>query len=206
MRAEYTSKSLMETDIEKDPIAQFSKWFDEATAAKVIEPNAMSLGTVDTENRPSVRIVLLKEIVNGQFLFFTNYQSDKGIHMAKNPFVSLTFFWAELERQVRISGKATKITDADSIKYFNKRPRGSQIGAWSSPQSSIIEGRGVLEEHERRYSEMFKDQDVPKPDHWGGYGVLPDSIEFWQGRRSRLHDRILYKKEANGWKLVRLAP
>ncbi|MCG8387416.1 MAG: pyridoxamine 5'-phosphate oxidase [Cytophagales bacterium] len=207
IRKEYTRHSLDVMDVDKDPIKQFNTWFDEANTSEVLEVNAMTLATVSDKGLPSARIVLLKGIEDDGFVFYTNYQSDKGKDLAANPVAALTFFWPELERQVCIRGQVEKVSEEKSTEYFQSRPRGSQIGAWTSPQSSIIQDRDVLEKREEQVHEKYKGQEVlPRPKQWGGYSVKPFSIEFWQGRPSRLHDRIVYTKNGNQWKINRLAP
>lgn len=206
IRKEYTKASLDAATIAKDPIQQFNTWFNEAVTATVPEPNAMNLATVNG-GRPASRIVLLKGVENGMFVFYTNYQSSKGKELEQNPACSLTFFWPELERQVRIEGIASRVDAKRSDEYFQSRPRGSQIGAWASPQSSIIDSRVLLEERAKQLEEKFKGQDkLPRPQQWGGYEVNPMLIEFWQGRASRLHDRIVFTKVDDVWKVNRLAP
>lgn len=207
MRREYTQRSLDTRDVSPDPVKQFQQWFDEAVRAQVPEPNAMILSTASPEGRPSARVVLLKGIEEASFVFFTNYESRKGQLMGVNPQVALTFFWVELERQVRIEGTVHKTSDERSIQYFHSRPRGSQIGAWVSSQSQKIADRSVLEQRLQEFTQKFEGQTVPKPPHWGGYAVAPHTIEFWQGRPSRLHDRILYTlREHNYWTIERLSP
>jgi pyridoxamine 5'-phosphate oxidase len=207
LRKDYTQASLDVSDTLPDPIEQFQKWFKEAQDAQVLEPNAMTLSTVSAEGRPVARIVLVKDVDEQGFTFFTNYESRKGKDLEKHSYAALTFYWPELERQVRIEGRVEKVDKAASEKYFNSRPRGSQIGAWASPQSQEIPNRGILETRQRDFVERFERGDVPLPDHWGGYAVKPDHIEFWQGRSSRLHDRIVYQKQASGsWERIRLAP
>jgi pyridoxamine 5'-phosphate oxidase len=207
IRKEYSKSSLDITTIHKNPFSQFSHWFDEAISAKVNEPNAMNLSTVTADGRPSGRMVLLKGIENEKFVFYTNYQSNKGKNLEANPACALTFFWPELERQVRISGVAERTDKETSERYFQSRPRASQIGAWASPQDSIIANREILEarvgEIEKRYEGIEK---LPKPQQWGGYSIDPFEIEFWQGRPNRLHDRILFTKVNNKWQINRLAP
>lgn len=207
LRKEYTKAVLDVNSVLQDPISQFTKWFDEAIAAKVPEPNAMNLATVNENGRPSSRVVLLKGIEDYMFVFYTNYQSRKGKELDNNPACSLTFFWPELERQVRIEGVALRVDEKRSEKYFQSRPRGSQVGAWASPQSTLISDRSLLEERAKQIEEKFKGQEIlPKPNQWGGFEIDPLMIEFWQGRPSRLHDRILYTKDDGVWKINRLAP
>jgi pyridoxamine 5'-phosphate oxidase len=207
IRKDYSKAALDIKNVSQDPISQFTKWFDEAIAAKVPEPNAMNLATINENGRPASRIVLLKGVEDHKFVFYTNYQSRKGKELDRNPACSLTFFWPELERQVRIEGVASRIDEKRSEKYFQSRPRGSQIGAWASPQSTLISDRSLLEERAKQIEAKFKGQDVlPKPNQWGGYEIDPLMIEFWQGRQSRLHDRILYTKDDGVWKINRLAP
>jgi pyridoxamine 5'-phosphate oxidase len=207
IRKEYSKATLDTTNVSSDPIHQFTKWFDEALEAKVLEPNAMSLATVSSDNRPSCRIVLLKGIEENKFLFYTNYQSHKGKELENNPVCALTFFWPELERQVRIEGVASRVSENKSIEYFRSRPIGSQVSAWASPQSAIIENRIILEDRARQIEKRFEGEKVlPKPQQWGGYEVDPLLIEFWQGRESRLHDRLEYVRIDGSWKIHRLAP
>lgn len=206
IRKEYSKASLDASTLPKDPVLQFNLWFDEALTAKVLEPNAMNLATVNG-GRPASRIVLLKGVENGMFIFYTNYQSHKGKELEQNPACSLTFFWPELERQIRIEGLAARIDAKRSDEYFQSRPRESQIGAWASPQSSVINERSLLDERVKQIEEKFKGLDrLPRPHQWGGYEIAPMKIEFWQGRPSRLHDRILYIKVDAGWDISRLAP
>lgn len=205
LRINYLSNELLEKNVCSDPIEQFGIWFKDAKDSGIREPNAMVLSTI-RGNKPSSRVVLLKGYDDQGFTFFTNYLSDKGIQMAETPFVSLNFFWDILERQVRLEGTVEKLTEKDSDEYFWSRPRGSQIGAWVSNQSSVIESREVLEEKLKHYTDKFKDSEIiPRPPYWGGYLVRPDSMEFWQGRTSRLHDRLLYNREDKGWKISRLS-
>jgi pyridoxamine 5'-phosphate oxidase len=207
LRKEYSKARLDIDSINTDPIQQFIAWFKDAQQAEAAEPNAMNLATVNEHGRPTARVVLLKGVENGKFVFFTNYQSPKGKDLDKTPACALTFYWSELERQVRIEGIVTRIDSARSEEYFRSRPRGSQIGAWASPQSAVIEERNLLEERVKQIEERFKGQEIlPKPNQWGGYEVEPLMFEFWQGRESRLHDRILYTKEDNAWIINRLAP
>jgi pyridoxamine 5'-phosphate oxidase len=207
IRKEYSQGSLDIKNVSKDPIIQFGKWFDEAVRSNALEPTAMTLATISETGKPSARIVLLKGIANGQLYFYTNYQSQKGRELDQNPACALTFFWPELERQVRISGIAQRATAEESDQYFQSRPRGSQIGAWASPQSVVIKDRAILEERAKELEKKFgNDKVLPRPKQWGGYAVVPFEIEFWQGRPSRLHDRILYTLIDGKWQINRLAP
>lgn len=206
LRQEYKRSELLETGIVKNPIEQFRTWFDQAVNAEVIEPNIMVLATAEKNGKPSARVVLLKGIESEGFTFFTNYLSRKGKELKKNPFASVVFHWADLERQVRIEGKIEKLSKEDSEAYFHSRPVESQIGAIVSPQSQVIEGRQILDDKFKAYTEAYDGETIPKPAHWGGYILKPDVIEFWQGRASRLHDRLIYKKLNEGWKIERLAP
>jgi pyridoxamine 5'-phosphate oxidase len=207
LRKEYSLAMLDELHTNADPIVQFKKWFQEAMDAQIIEPYAMTISTVNSAHRPSSRIVLLRDVSEEGFSFFTNYLSRKGQDLAVNAFAAMNFFWPELERQVRIEGKIVPLEAGASDAYFASRPRGSQIGAWSSPQSEIIESRKVLEEAVENYTQQFEGKDVSRPPHWGGYCLIPDYIEFWQGRESRLHDRICYYQHSdNSWIRSRLAP
>lgn len=206
IRKEYTIKSLDFNDVSFDPLQQFRVWLDEAIDSEVPEVNAMCLSTLGLNGFPNARIVLLKEMDHG-FVFFTNYESEKGQEIAANPKASLTFFWPELERQVRIMGQIEKVSAQESDAYFDSRPKGSQLGAWTSPQSQIIENREELNSRLESMEKRFSAEPISRPPHWGGYRLLPIRIEFWQGRASRLHDRISYQKQANGnWDISRLAP
>lgn len=206
IRTDYKMASFSEKDAAINPFIQFSHWWEHARLSQIEDVNAMVLATVTANNTPSARVVLLKDFNENGFVFFTNYQSDKGKEIAQNPHVTLVFFWKELERQVRIEGIAEKVSDADNDEYFNSRPLGSKIGAWASHQSSIIPYRQVLDENVKRYTEIFKKGNVDRPDYWGGYCVKPNLVEFWQGRPNRLHDRIQYTLEKNLWKIERLSP
>jgi len=208
LRQEYSGEPLDVKDVNSDPIQQFAHWFKEAMDSQLLEPNAMTLSTITSDGKPTARVVLLKEFNTSGFVFFNNYESRKGQELAKQPYACLVFNWLELQRQVRIEGRVEKISAADSTDYFQSRPRGSQIGAWASPQSTVIPDRKVLEEKIEQLTNKYGDfSSLPRPDHWGGYIVQPTLIEFWQGRQSRLHDRVQYKVEANGeWKAARLAP
>lgn len=206
IRKDYQLKSLDESDVQPNAIDQFSIWWDEALKAQIEEVNAMALCTTRPDGRPSARIVLLKGFDHAGFVFYTNYESEKGKHLSGNPFASIVFFWKELERQVRIEGVCEKVADDESDAYFRSRPLGSRIGAWVSPQSRTISGRNELEQRTEEIQQRFNLCDVPRPPHWGGYRVVPETIEFWQGRSNRLHDRILYTKKGNNWEITRLAP
>lgn len=206
LRREY-SHSILEVDsVDKDPIVQFRKWFDEAIKSEMIEPNAMVLSTIDKNNKPAQRTVLLKALDKDGFVFYTNYTSRKAKHIDNNPSISILFPWYELERQVSIEGKAEKISTAQSLKYFLSRPFGSQLGAWVSNQSEVITSRSILEEKLAQMKSKFNEGKIPLPDFWGGYKIIPERIEFWQGRSNRLHDRIVFTKEFENWKIQRLSP
>lgn len=205
LREQYSRKSLLKSNVSSDALKQFSKWFNEALNAGVPEPNAMSLATASKNAKPSVRIVLLKGFDERGFIFFTNYKSRKGKELLENPYSSLLFFWNKLERQVRVDGKIHLITPGETKEYFDTRPYKSRIGAWASPQSNVIDGRTVLAKNFLKYLVKFRDK-VPVPPYWGGIRVVPEMIEFWQGRPNRMHDRIRYTKQKSGWKIERLAP
>jgi pyridoxamine 5'-phosphate oxidase len=205
-RHDFMSSTLSKKDVDENPVLQFEKWYNEAVTAKVGEANAMSLSTVDKDNKPHSRVVLLRDVNENGFVFFTNYNSAKGHELMHNPSAALLFFWPELERQVRIEGIVKKADDKLSDNYFNSRPKESRIGAWASPQSREIENRQALEKIVADKKEFFDKNILERPGFWGGYILKPESIEFWQGRPSRLHDRIKYKKVVNEWKIVRLAP
>ena len=207
IRKEYKLQSLSEKDVAADPFVQFDKWWQDAMASQIEEVNAMTLATASQDGIPAARIVLLKGKDNRGFKFFTNYNSFKGLQLRENPRACLVFFWKELERQVRITGIVEKLDVTESDGYFSSRPEGSKIGAWSSPQSQVIPGRDWLEENEKKYRNQFDRKAIPRPPDWGGYRVQPISIEFWQGRPNRLHDRIQFTLEEGGqWSIERLAP
>lgn len=206
IRKNYCFSALNESEIDTNPIIQFRKWFDQAVHAQVNEPNAMHLATISNDGRPSGRVVLLKGLDDAGFSFYSNYQSNKGKELEHNPACCLTFFWPELERQVRIEGVTERLDEATSEKYFHSRPRGSQIGAWASPQSAVIKNRSILEERVSELEKKYGEGQIPKPKQWGGYLVKPFLIEFWQGRPDRLHDRIRYLLSEKNWEYRRLAP
>jgi len=207
LRRSATGFALDREDLNDDPIVQFEDWFRYACETVPLDPNAVTLSTVDNEQRPSSRTVLLKSFDERGFVFYTNYESKKAVHIENNPNVSLLFFWSDAAREVKIRGKAEKLSTKESLAYFLSRPRGSQIGAWVSAQSSVISSRSMLESKFQEIKKKFKDRDISLPSFWGGYRVVPEEIEFWQGRRNRLHDRFLFTKQDDGtWKIERLAP
>lgn len=206
MRKEYAAGSLKKEELDPDPLKLFNRWLEEAIQAGLREPNAMTLATADADAKPSARMMLLKEVNNMGFVFFTNYLSRKGKELSENRFASLLFDWHIIERQVRIEGVVEKISEAESDQYFDSRPRATKIGAWSSPQSSPVSNRDLLERLEKEMLARFNNIPVHRPPHWGGYIVHPTMIEFWQGRLNRMHDRIAYHKQPDGWSMERLAP
>lgn len=206
LRKEYSQRALDESHMAADPMQQFKVWLSEAIASQLVEPNAMLLATSTREGSPSVRAVLLKEYDDRGLVFFTNYQSKKGRDLDENPKAALLFYWAELERQIRIEGQVEKVSRQESELYFGKRPRKAQIGAAASVQSAVLAQRSVLEAEAQRLEKLWEGQAVPCPEQWGGYLVRPNLYEFWQGRESRLHDRIVYRQDKGSWKLERLAP
>lgn len=208
IRKDYKLKELSEASVAADPITQFQHWWDEATVSQIEEVNAMTLATVSADGRPEARIVLLKGFDERGFVFFTNYDSHKGAELAAHPHACLVFFWKELERQVRITGWVDQVSSEESDHYFHSRPAGSQLGAWASPQSQVIESRDILDKNLYELGQRYAGSEVPRPPHWGGYRVHPHTLEFWQGRSSRLHDRLLYTQNeaTNIWSISRLAP
>lgn len=206
LRRDYVSQPLTEDSVKADPIEQFKDWFAEAFAAAQPDAEALTLSTATPGGRVSARIVLLKGCDERGFVFFTNYESRKGLELANNPYAALTFYWHTLNRQARIEGKVEKVSPEESERYYQTRPRGSQLGAWASPQSQEIVSREVLEQRVAEVAARFETEPIQCPPFWGGYLLRPDSIEFWQGRESRLHDRILYTWQNDGWRITRLAP
>ena len=207
IRKDYQQQSLSEEDILSNPFSQFDKWWNEALKSEIGEVNAMTLSTASAKGEPDARIVLLKGFDENGFTFFTNYESSKGRQLLENPRACLVFFWKELERQVRIKGPVEKVDSRESDTYFNSRPSGSRIGAWASPQSELLVNRDWLEQREKEIQEKYRGKEIPRPPHWGGYRLKPISMEFWQGRSNRLHDRILFTNVSEGiWKIGRIAP
>jgi pyridoxamine 5'-phosphate oxidase len=206
LRRDYQGAALDERSVDRDPHRQFEEWFQAAVAAGVPEPNAMTLATVDARGRPAARIVLLKDHDVRGFTFYTNYESRKGRELATRPFAALVFFWVELERQIRIEGAIEPVDSAAADVYFRKRPRLSRLAAWASAQSAPLPDRATLEARFEEAQRRYPGEDVARPPHWGGYRLLPDAFEFWQGRASRLHDRITYRRDDTGWDIGRLAP
>ncbi|MFM2429014.1 MAG: hypothetical protein RLZZ511_227 [Cyanobacteriota bacterium] len=206
LRQDYRQAALLEADADRDPIAQFQTWFDAAVAAQLPEPNAMTLATATPEGIPSARIVLLKGVDDRGFVFFTNYSSHKGQEILANPQAAIVFLWTELERQVRIQGRVEKIAPAESDEYFYSRPPGSRLGAWASNQSEVVASRAMLDQQLADLEAKYANQEIPRPEHWGGFRVIPSVIEFWQGRSSRLHDRLRYRLMEGNWVIDRLSP
>lgn len=206
IRLEYTLATLNEEDLDVSPFTQFKNWFQQALHAEITEVNAMTLSTIDAEGQPHGRIVLLKGLENNQFIFFTNYNSTKGKDIEHNAKASLLFFWKELQRQVRIEGVLEKIPEQESTRYFQSRPRESQLGAWASNQSEVLHARYELDDRFEQLKAKYKNKEIPKPAHWGGYALTASKIEFWQGRASRLHDRIVYVQHEGNWNKHRLNP
>ena len=207
LRQNYTLAGLSQEDLDSNPIAQFNVWFQQALDADLLEPNAMTVATATPDGKPTARIVLLKGVDKRGFVFYTNYESQKGQQLIANPYAALVFLWDKLERQVRIEGKVVKLDREESEAYFHSRPKASQLGAWASDQSRVIPNRDVLEQKLTDLQNQYKDKTVPIPEHWGGFRVVPSRIEFWQGRPSRLHDRLIYDLQDDGsWQIERLSP
>ncbi|NJK41636.1 MAG: pyridoxamine 5'-phosphate oxidase [Acaryochloridaceae cyanobacterium SU_2_1] len=207
LRQDYRRQALLEKEVDPDPLRQFQIWFEQALQAELREPNAMTLATVSAEGNPSARMVLLKELDQQGFVFYTNSQSRKGQELAQTPRAALVFWWPDLERQVRVEGQVAKVTEAEADQYFSIRPRGSQLGAWASAQSQVICDRTHLDQRLQALEQQYQDQQIPRPAYWGGYRLQPSMIEFWQGRSNRLHDRLCYRQDQAGqWQLERLSP
>ncbi len=206
IRKDYSREELSRSRVSNDPFTQFGLWMDEAIAAEVPEPTAMTLGTTGADGRPSSRVVLLKGFDNEGFVFFTNYKSRKGRQLEENPFAAVNFFWPELERQVNIAGSVDKVSDTESDEYFASRPFTSRVGAWASHQSEKIDSRMIIMTRAAKLLVKYAGGTVPRPPHWGGFRIVPDRIEFWQGRESRLHDRICYERSGEDWEIFRLSP
>ena len=204
---EHPQAGLQEADLDPDPFIQFRRWLADAEAARVLQPVGMTLATADSRGRPSARLVLLRGLDEWGFVFFTNYESCKARELKDNPWAALVFYWPELDRQVRVEGKVERVASGESDAYFHTRPRGSQLGAWASPQSQVIAGRGMLDQRMADLAARYIREEVPRPPHWGGFRVVPDLLEFWQGRPNRLHDRLRYRRDDKGsWFIERLAP
>ncbi|MDZ7682168.1 MAG: pyridoxamine 5'-phosphate oxidase [Fodinibius sp.] len=206
LRRDYSKQELVESEVASNPLDQFITWFEQVLSAELLDANAMTLATATEEGVPSARIVLLKGVDEHGFRFYTNYESRKGQELLQNPRASLCFFWAPLERQVRVEGSVEKLSAGESESYFHRRPRKSQLGAWASKQSSKVESRDELVSRFKKMEERFADREVPLPEFWGGFLLRPQRVEFWQGRQSRMHDRICYEQEGDSWKTYRLAP
>ncbi|MCG8352179.1 MAG: pyridoxamine 5'-phosphate oxidase [Chloroflexales bacterium] len=206
-RKEYADSEFDETSVAPDPFQQFQLWFDAAAQNQIQEPNAMTLATVGVDGRPAARMVLLKDFDERGFVFYTNYESRKGQELARFPWAALVFWWGALDRQVRIEGQVERVAAEESDTYFQSRPAGSRLGAWTSPQSQVIDGRAILEQRLTELERQYADQPIPRPPHWGGYRLVPTLVEFWQGRLNRLHDRLCYRRNSDGnWQIERLAP
>ena len=206
MTSNFVSEGLDEKTIDRDPIKQFQTWFNDAFEAKLPLPEAMTLATATPDGKPSARMVLLKQVDHDGFVFYTNYNSAKAEQLDANPYAALVFYWAKLDRQVRIEGSITRTSREESLAYFATRPRESQIGAWASEQSEVIESRAALEQRAEELEKQYRDREIDCPEHWGGYRLKPERIEFWKSRIGRLHDRILYQREGDAWIITRLAP
>jgi pyridoxamine 5'-phosphate oxidase len=207
LRREYTQRGLREEDMGPDPISQFRLWFDEVAQGDVREPNAMTLATASADGRPSARMVLLKGVDARGFAFYTNYESRKGEELSAHPYAALVFFWVQLERQVRVEGAIERVSAEESDAYFASRPEGSQLGAWASQQSAVLPDRGPLEARYEELRAQYTGHDIPRPPFWGGFRVVPETVEFWQGRENRLHDRLRYRRQDDGsWVIERLSP